>query len=414
MKNGEAINTRRAAADALGVRATGDRVLEVEFENPIAYFDKLVASQTYLPDPRGFLQEPQRPLRAPMPRTCSSTGRSVTRELGARRAACGSRRTRHYWNRDCDQAQRDRHRRTSRATRTARLNLFQDGRVADVDYLPRRGARPGAAAALAAAPLTTTAACGICELNFGPGRVTANYHLRKALQLANDPAELVYKVLKMPSYHRGGVVVPRVASKASTVCFAQEYPPPRVTTGHRRGARAPRAREARAWARRSFPPLVLLSDDTPAADHALGVPAGNLRAARSASTIRIDRQIFRQRLAKQEAGEFDHRGLRLGSRLRRPVDVRRSVRVVESQQPRPLQQPRARRAGAHRAAVARSERAHDAFAEIQRIIIEDAVIVLDYERGVMYVQDPRLKGVVRARSVGSSPTTRRPIIVEDP
>jgi len=44
----------------------------------------------------------------------------------------------------------------------------------------------------------------------------------------------------------------------------------------------------------------------------------------------------------------------------------------------------------------------EAFAEIQRVLIEDAAILLFYERGVMYVQDPRLHGVSR-RAIGPEP-----------
>ena len=35
--------------DELGVRAVSDHVLEVEFERPVAFFDKLVAFPTYFP-----------------------------------------------------------------------------------------------------------------------------------------------------------------------------------------------------------------------------------------------------------------------------------------------------------------------------------------------------------------------------
>src|SRR3970282_1467513 len=49
IKNGEAINRGELPREQLGARAVGDRVLEVEFENPVAYFDKLVAFQTYAP-----------------------------------------------------------------------------------------------------------------------------------------------------------------------------------------------------------------------------------------------------------------------------------------------------------------------------------------------------------------------------
>ena len=44
----------------------------------------------------------------------------------------------------------------------------------------------------------------------------------------------------------------------------------------------------------------------------------------------------------------------------------------------------------------------DAFGEIQRILIDDAVILPNYERGVTYVTNPQLKGMVR-RAVGPDP-----------
>ena len=39
IKNGEAINTGKMPRDALGARAIDDRTLEVEFENPVPYFE---------------------------------------------------------------------------------------------------------------------------------------------------------------------------------------------------------------------------------------------------------------------------------------------------------------------------------------------------------------------------------------
>ena len=46
------------------------------------------------------------------------------------------------------------------------------------------------------------------EFNHREGRVTANHHLRKALQLATDSAELVYKVTKLPGYLPGESLFP--------------------------------------------------------------------------------------------------------------------------------------------------------------------------------------------------------------
>ena len=43
-----------------------------------------------------------------------------------------------------------------------------------------------------------------------------------------------------------------------------------------------------------------------------------------------------------------------------------------------------------------------AFGEIQRILIEDVVMIPNYERGQMFIQDPRLRGV-RRRAIGAEP-----------
>ena len=49
-----------------------------------------------------------------------------------------------------------------------------------------------------------------------------------------------------------------------------------------------------------------------------------------------------------------------------------------------------------------TKRRMEAFAAIQRIIHEDAVVLPSYESGSVYVQDERLRGVVR-RAVGTDP-----------
>jgi oligopeptide transport system substrate-binding protein len=55
----------------------------------------------------------------------------------------------------------------------------------------------------------------------------------------------------------------------------------------------------------------------------------------------------------------------------------------------------------------------NAFGEIQRILIEDAVMLPNYERGRVYVQDPRLKDVVY-RAVGTDPDYTNAYLTENP
>ena len=49
IKNAEAVNRGDLPKEMIGVRAVSDRLLEVEFERPTPYFDKLAAFNTYYP-----------------------------------------------------------------------------------------------------------------------------------------------------------------------------------------------------------------------------------------------------------------------------------------------------------------------------------------------------------------------------
>jgi oligopeptide transport system substrate-binding protein len=127
--------------------------------------------------------------------------------------------------------------------------------------------------------------------------------------------------------------------------------------------------------------------------------------------IRVDKQIFKQRLAKMTQGEFDIVLAGWGPDYDDPLtfgdlfsswnknnrgrysnpELDRWVRVAQSSLD----------------PVVRME----AFANVQRIIDEDAVILHNYEQGVVYVRDPRLVGVVR-RAVGTDPDYSRARIVD--
>jgi oligopeptide transport system substrate-binding protein len=406
VKNGEAINKGELPPTELGVRAAGDRVLEVEFENPIAYFDKLVASQTYLPAREDFYKSREGRYGAdaadllfngPFVLASWVHGASLRFEKNPS-----------YWNRDAvkievvDVAYMTR-------DANARLNLFQDGRVADVDYLPGDALDQVLQQRW---PLHRydEGSMWMVQINHRPEKVMANLHFRRALQLANDPAELVYKVLKTPSYTVAETLFPS-SIKGAHGLFREEYPPPRVTM-NLQAARDSLELAKQELGLREFPELVLLSDDTPAAVTHSEYLQEYLRRNLGLS-IRLDRQTFRQRIAKQEAGEFDLMiygwspdyddpltfadlyaswNLNNHGRYSSP-ELDAQVRIAQQ-------------------SLDQSVRL-DAFAQIQRILIEDVAMILAYERGVMYVQDARLKGVGR-RVQGGSPDYTTAYIVEDP
>jgi oligopeptide transport system substrate-binding protein len=291
----------------------------------------------------------------------------------------------------------------------ARLNLFADGRVADVDYLPGEALDRVLQQGWSLRRFNDGSMWFI-ELNFRDGRLTRNAHLRRALQLANDPAELVFKVLKTPSYTPAESLFPSTM-KGEHGLFRQEYPPPRVTTDLE-AARAELELARQELGLDQFPPLVLLADDTPAAVTHSEYLQEYLRRNLGLE-IRIDRQNFRQRLEKQRQGDFDLTLKGWSADYDDPLSFAdlfaswnlnnngRYVNPELDEQVRIAQQ-----------SLDDGERFR-AFAEVQRILIEDAVIVMAYERGVMYVQDPRLKNVGR-RFMGPPTDYSRAYITEEP
>jgi oligopeptide transport system substrate-binding protein len=406
VKNGEAINRGDLPIESLGVRAVSDDVLEVELENPIAYFDKLVAWHTYNPIREDFFLSRNGRYAADAGDLLFNGPFLLTRWVHS--ASLRFEKNRTYWNRDSVQLDvidipyitRD---------AVARLNLFQDGRVADVDYLPGEALDQVLQQRW---PLHrfAEASMWMVQPNHRPERPTSNFNLRRALQLANDPAELVYKVLKTPSYTVAESLFPS-ATKGEHGLFLQEHPPPRVRVDIE-AARRHLELAKHELGLQELPTLVLLSDDTPAAITHSEYLQEYLRR-QLGLTIRIDRQSFRQRLAKQEAGEFDlliygwspdyddpltfadlfaSWNTNNHGRYSNP-ELDAQVRIAQESL-----EPSVRVA---------------AFAEVQRILIEDAAIFMAYERGVMYVEDARLKGVGR-RATGATPDYTQAYIDEEP
>ena len=141
----------------------------------------------------------------------------------------------------------------------AKLNLFKDGQIAETQLL---------------APMLTSAmeqrwhidrfmegTLFFLEFNHREDRVTRNYNLRKALQLAQDPVEFVYKALKEPSYLPGASLFPEWI-KGVNGLFRQEYPPIQHQIN------IAKAREHLELAKQELgveeiPPIMLLADESP-------------------------------------------------------------------------------------------------------------------------------------------------------
>jgi len=392
IRNAEAINRGELPLDALGARAEGDRTLVVDLERPVAFFDKLTAFSTYYPVRQDFYEAADGRYGADADQLLYNG--PFVMESWVHGQSLDLRKNPLYWDKD-----RIRLDRINAAyivsDANAVLNLFKDGKIA--------------LASLTAENLAEAmeqrwhinrfmdGSVFYIEFNHRPDRLTRNHNLRKAMLLAQDPNELVYKVIKIPGYLPGESLFP-VFLDGVRGKFREEYPAPE----HRMDLVSARQHLEKARVELGldeFPSLVMLTGDNPVSniqsEYYQAVFKKNLGL-----DIRIDRQIFKQRLDKMTKGQFDmvlagwgpdyNDALTYGDlfaswnlnnrgRYDNP-EYDRLVRIAQGSL-----DPKVRM---------------DAFNEMQRIIYDDAVLIVNYERGQAYVSDPRVKGIVR-RAVGA-------------
>ena len=392
IKNAEAINRDELPLDALGARAEGDRTLVVDLERPVAFFDKLTAFSTYYPVRQDFYEATGGRYGADADQLLYNG--PFVMDSWVHGQSLDLRRNPRYWDKD-----RIRLDRINVAyivsDANAVLNLFKDGKIS--------------LASLTAENLAEAmeqrwhinrfmdGSVFFIEFNHRPERLTRNRNLRKAMLLAQDPHELIYKVIKIPGYLPGESLFP-VFLDGVHGKFREEYPAPE----HRMDIA--RARQHLEKARlelglEEFPPLVMLTGDNPVSniqsEYYQAVFRKNLGL-----DIKIDRQIFKQRLDKMTKGQFDmvlagwgpdyNDALTYGDlfaswnlnnrgRYANP-EYDRLVRIAQGSLDQQVRM--------------------DAFGGMQRIVYDDAVVIVNYERGQAYVTDSRVKGIVR-RAVGA-------------
>ncbi len=394
IKNAEAINVGDLPVEALGVQAIDDHTLSVELERPTAYFLKLLAFPTYFPVNEEFYDETDGRYGAnaddmiyngPFKITSWVHDASVLLEKNEK-----------YWNRNKVRLSTINFAYIV-ANANSVVNLFESGDIISAglttEHLERAlknrwQIRPYADGSVF-----------FIEFNHRPGRLTSNWNLRKALQLVNDPKELVYKVVKLPGTLPGASIIPQWC-KGIKGYFRNEFPAP-VHVPNERRAREHLAKAMEELGITKIPPLHFLTGDSETSNKQSEYYQ-NVFRERLDIDVRIDRQIFKQRLEKMTRGDFDlvaagwgpdyddaltfgdlfaswnanNRGLYASEEVDRNVAIAQSSLDAQTRM--------------------------EALAEVQRILYEDAAILMNYERGSVYVIDPRIKNVVR-RSVGADP-----------
>ena len=190
IKNARAINEGELPLTDLGVSAPHDFTLVVELERPTAYFDKMVTFQTYFPIKESFYNATEGRFGADAWELLYSG--PYVMKTWVHGASILMERNPHYWDRE-NRAKLDS---INIAYITddpnARLNFFSDGRIAET-YLVSENLHAGMENRWHLKRIQD-GSLFFLEFNHRPGRLTDNWHLRRAVQLVLDMEELVYKI----------------------------------------------------------------------------------------------------------------------------------------------------------------------------------------------------------------------------
>lgn len=394
IKNGEKVNNGELDTSELRAEAVDDYTLRLEFERPTSYFLKLTAFTTYFPIREDFYKAHEDRYAADASDLLYNGPFKLVDWVHSASLRMVKNET--YWDKDSITLNEIRADYITEDTR-ARLNLFIDGKIVQTrldgetykDALTQRFRIRS----------FSTGSVFFLDYNHRDGRPTKNLNLRKAIQHVFDPDEFVNKVLGTPGNLPGKSIFP-VWLEGVKGKFRQEYPAPEAELN------LAKAKEYLDKAKQELgvnkiPPLVLLVGNSPTAAKQAEYLQGLLKQ-RLDIELKIDTQTFKQRLAKMTAGDFDLVGAGWGpdfddvmtfgdllaswnlnnrGRYSNP-EYDRLVRVaMDSLDP---------------------EIRMDAMAALQKILFEEAVILPQYEQGVIYLLHDKVRGVVR-RVVGADP-----------
>jgi oligopeptide transport system substrate-binding protein len=390
VKNGEAINEGKLPLDALGIRALDDYTLEVELESPTGYFLNLMSFMIFYPvredfykaqDGRYFADVRNMVFNGPFIITSWIHGASIRMEKNPR-----------YWNASAVMLNVIN---TPYITNdsAARFNLFKDGKLAIENGIQGLSAEQlrGALDNRMRIRSHSDGSLFYLEFNQRPDRVTSNLNLRKAIQAVYDSQELVYKVIGIAGYIPGKALVP-VYMNGVNGKFRQEYPIVEAELS------IEKARRYLAMAKEELgldeiPPLSILGDsgDLPMLEAQY---FQSLLKRTLDLEVKVDLQQFKIRLDKMLSGDFDLVLAGWGPDYEDPmtfVDLFASWNINN----------RGRYASDEYDSYVRLAQSTadqqvrmDAMGKAQQLIIDDAVILPNFERVANTVQNPKLEGVM--------------------
>lgn len=395
--NAEAVNRGEKPLDALGVQALGAHRLEVQFARPTTYFLSLTAFMTYYPIREDFFRAQGERYAADAHNLLFNGPFTLSRWVHSAHLTLSK--NPEYWGRGEIALQTiDLPYITSDPSAT--FNLFKNGDIAmaalDVETLDDALERGYPIHQFQSGSLF------FLSFNFREGRLTGNYHLRKAIQYALDPDVLVNQVIGLPGVQPGRSLFPRTV-RALDGRFRDHFPAPLLRPDLDK-AQWHLQQALDELGLKQVPPLVFLTGEHPRAGREAEYVQYVLRQALGID-LKIDRQTFKQRIERMSRGDFDIVSAAWGPDFDDAITFGDLFSSWNENNRGLYRNPEYDRWV--RVAMESGDDAvrMNAMAELQRIVVEDVPILPLYESAMLYVTHPRLLGLERS-IFGGDPVLR--------
>ncbi len=388
IKNAQLVNEGKLPPTALGVKAVSARELVVEFEQPCPYFLSLTAFMSYMPLRRDAVEQWGRRYAADAD-TLLFNGPFVL-DKWVHGAELLLRKNSRYWDAASLRIEQI-HMPYITADPGAQFNLFRDGQIAlanlDTGLLDEAVKRGYEIRHFHSGSLF------FLEFNFRPGRITANRSFRKAVQYVLNPDALVNKIIGLPGVLPAYSLFP-VTVRGHQKPFREEYPALRIEQ-NLSVARRYLERARRELGLETFPPLMLLAGDSPRALQEAEYYQYLFKRGLGLD-LRIDQQVFKQRLEKMRRGDFDIAAAAWGPDYDDIMTFADLFASWNDNNRGRYNNPEYDRLVKLAQRSGDPLRRFSAMARLQDLVADDVPILPTYENAMLYVQHPKLKGVRRS------------------
>jgi oligopeptide transport system substrate-binding protein len=399
IRNAEKIHRGELPREALGVYADDARHLRIELERPTAYFPSLTTFPTYFPLREDFYRAQGGRYAADADKLlCNGAFRLVEWTHGA---SLLLEKNPLYWNAGQVALQQIRIPHITNDGGTL-FNLFQSNEIALAEL--NRDTLPQALQQRLYIQSFGNGMLNYLEYNFREPHLLQNRALREAISLVIDRHALVNKVIAAPGTRPTADFFPAWLPGIRT---RSAIPPVDVA----------RARPALQQAKQelgitALPPLTLLIYDSPAVVRQAEYLQRVLQQTLGLQIV-IDRQIFKQKLAKLASGDFDLALSAWGPDYNDPMTFADLLHSANENNHGAYRNSEYDALVEAAASLPPGEQRNHAFAAMQAIIARDLAVLPLTEPGIVYVQHRQLQAVRRSR-FGGDPDLRFAHIAEQP